>query len=104
MNMNNIHGIHHITAISGSPAVNLHFYETVLGLRLVKQTVNFDDPYTYHLYYGNEDGAPGTIMTFFPWANAPKGTAGAGMVGATAFAIPAGSIDYWQDRLEQTGV
>ena len=73
MNENRISGIHHITAIASSPAENLEFYEQVLGLRLVKQTVNFDDPYTYHLYYGDGAGSPGTILTFFPWEGIPKG-------------------------------
>jgi predicted esterase/catechol 2,3-dioxygenase-like lactoylglutathione lyase family enzyme len=99
-----ISGIHHITAIAASPAENLNFYETVLGLRLVKQTVNFDDPHTYHLYYGDGEGAPGTIITFFPWENLPRGRAGAGMVTAIAFAIPGESIPYWQERLRRHAV
>ena len=94
-----ISGIHHITAIASSASENYQFYETVLGLRLVKQTVNFDDPYTYHLYYGDEQGSPGTIITFFPWENLPSGKAGAGMVTAIAFSIPPGSVDYWRSRL-----
>ncbi|MBE0586157.1 MAG: VOC family protein, partial [Desulfofustis sp.] len=101
--MNNrqaISGIHHITAISSSATDNVAFYEDVLGLRLVKQTVNFDDPYTYHLYYGDQHGTPGTILTFFPWSELPRGTTGAGMVTAIAFAIPAGSPDYWRQRLQ----
>ncbi len=73
-----ISGIHHLTAIAASAAENLAFYETVLGLRLVKQTVNFDDPSIYHLYYGDTEGTPGTILTFFPWENLPRGRAGAG--------------------------
>ncbi len=100
--MNNnfqISGIHHITAIASSATENLAFYEDVLGLRLVKKTVNFDDPYTYHLYYGDSTGAPGTIITFFPWENLPRGKTGAGMVTAIAFSIPAGSVDYWRKRL-----
>ncbi len=99
-----ISGIHHITAIAASPAENLNFYETVLGLRLVKQTVNFDDPFTYHLYFGDGEGAPGTIITFFPWDNLPRGRAGAGMVTAIAFAIPGESIPYWQERLRHHAV
>ncbi len=94
-----ISGIHHITAIATSAAENLNFYETVLGLRLVKKTVNFDDPYTYHLYYGDSAGAPGTIITFFPWENSPPGKTGSGMVTAIAFSIPTGSADYWRERL-----
>ena len=97
-------GIHHITAITSSAAENLAFYENVLGLRLVKKTVNYDDPYTYHLYYGNSSGAPGTILTFFPWENLPLGEAGAGMVASFAFSIPMGSVDYWRKRLIARGV
>ncbi|BDD86021.1 VOC family protein [Desulfofustis limnaeus] len=96
-----IGGIHHITAIAGSAAANLAFYEQVLGLRLVKQTVNFDDPFTYHLYYGDERGTPGTILTFFPWQDLPRGRVGAGMVASVAFSIPAPAIDYWRNRLQQ---
>jgi glyoxalase family protein len=99
-----IGGIHHITAIASSASENLAFYEGVLGLRLVKKTVNFDDPYTYHLYYGDQKGSPGTIITFFPWENLPRGKAGAGMVTAIAFAIPSGSVDYWRKRLNGHGI
>ena len=99
-NNSKISGIHHITAIASSAAENLAFYETVLGLRLVKKTVNFDDPYTYHLYYGDQEGSPGTIMTFFPWEKLPRGGAGAGMVTSTAFSIPQGSVDYWRRRFK----
>lgn len=99
-----IHGIHHLTAISSKAAENVRFYEIVLGLRLVKQTVNFDDPFTYHLYYGANKGKPGTILTFFPWDGMPNGKAGAGMVTAIAFEIPAHSVSYWLDRLAKHGV
>jgi glyoxalase family protein len=99
-NNTKIGGIHHITAIASSASENLDFYENVLGLRLVKKTVNFDDPYTYHLYYGDSDGAPGTIITFFPWQDLPRGKSGAGMVTSIAFSIPAGSVDYWRKRLD----
>lgn len=92
-------GIHHITAIVGHPQENLDFYGSVLGLRLIKQTVNFDDPGTYHLYFGNEGGHPGTIMTFFPWENAKQGKIGGGQVGVTSFLIPAGSLTFWEERL-----
>lgn len=92
-------GIHHITAIVGHPQENIDFYAGVLGLRLVKQTVNFDDPGTYHLYFGDEGGSPGTIITFFPWANAYAGVIGDGQVGVTTYAIPVGAIDYWKQRL-----
>jgi glyoxalase family protein len=98
-----IPGIHHITAIASSAAENLAFYERVLGLRLVKQTVNFDDPHTYHLYYGDARGAPGTILTFFPWENLPRGMPGAGMVTAIAFAVPRPALDFWRQRLRDAG-
>jgi len=94
-----IAGLHHVTAIAGPPQHNVDFYAGVLGLRLVKRTVNFDDPGTYHLYFGDEVGRPGTAMTFFPWANAVRGRAGAGMTRATAFAVPPGSLDFWMGRL-----
>lgn len=93
------HGIHHITAVASSAVDNLDFYKNMLGLRLVKKTVNFDDPYTYHFYYGDPVGAPGTIMTFFPWENIPMGRAGAGMVTTVSFAIPRGALGYWANRL-----
>lgn len=93
-------GIHHITAIVGHPQENVDFYAGVLGLRLVKQTVNFDDPGTYHLYFGNEGGKPGTIITFFPWAGARQGVIGDGQVGVTSYAIPKGSLEFWKKRLE----
>ena len=96
-------GIHHITAIAGDPQTNLDFYTGVLGLRLVKLTVNFDDPGTYHLYYGDGVGHPGTILTFFPWPQAPKGRRGTGQVTETAFAIPENAIDYWTARLAGRG-
>lgn len=93
-----INGIHHITAIAGDPQRNLDFYTEVLGLRLVKLTVNFDDPGTYHFYFGDQVGHPGTILTFFPWANARRGTPGNGQVGVTAFSIPEDSLGYWRER------
>src|SRR4026208_147716 len=87
-------GIHHVTAIAGDPQRNLDFYTEVLGLRLVKLTVNFDDPGTYNFYFGDAEGRPGTILTFFPWAGVPRGTVGNGQVTATSFAVPWGSLDY----------
>ena len=99
----NIAGVHHLTAVSSSAAENVAFYTDLLGLRLVKQTVNFDDPFTYHLYYGANDGAPGTILTFFPWQDLPPGRPGAGMVTAIALAIPLASIDFWAHRLTVAG-
>src|SRR3954451_7898718 len=92
-------GIHHITAIVGHPQENVDFYAGVLGLRLVKQTVNFDDPGTYHLYFGNEGGKPGTIITFFPWAGARQGIIGDGQVGVTSYVVPKGSFVFWEQRL-----
>lgn len=97
-------GIHHITAIVGHPQENVDFYAGVLGLRLVKKTVNFDDPATYHLYFGNDGGKPGTIITFFPWANAQQGEIGDGQVGVTAYAIPQGSLAFWKQRLAKFNV
>jgi catechol 2,3-dioxygenase-like lactoylglutathione lyase family enzyme len=95
-----VHGIHHVTAIAGDPQANVDFYTDVLGLCLVKVTVNYDDPHTYHLYYGDEPGRPGTILTFFPWPGAPRGRSGTGQVTVTAFAIPQGSLGFWTDRLQ----
>ncbi|WP_282139724.1 ring-cleaving dioxygenase [Cytobacillus oceanisediminis] len=94
-------GIHHITAIVGHPQENADFYAGVLGLRLVKQTVNFDDPGTYHLYFGNEGGKPGTIITFFPWAGARQGVIGDGQVGVTSYVVPLGAMKFWEERLEK---
>lgn len=97
-------GIHHVTAISGAASRNLDFYTRILGLRFVKRTVNFDDPGTYHLYYGDEAGSPGTILTFFPWEHAAPGRMGAGQTQETAFRVPAAAIGYWAHRLVETGV
>ena len=97
-------GLHHVTAIAGDPRGNLDFYTRVLGLRLVKKTVNFDDPGTYHLYYGDEGGHPGTITTFFPWPGARRGRRGAGQVTVTSYAAPPASLGYWSERLERHGV
>ena len=94
-----IPGIHHVTAIAGDPQRNVDFYIGLLGLRLVKLTVNYDDPGTYHLYFGDETGSPGTILTFFPWPNAPKGQKGTGQAVATSFSILEASIEYWTNRL-----
>ena len=94
-----ITGIHHVTAIAGDPQPNLDFYTTVLGLRLVKLTVNFDDPGTYHFYFGNNAGAPGSILTFFPWVGIRRGVIGSGQVTATTFGVPTQSAPYWEKRL-----
>ncbi|MBI5572604.1 MAG: ring-cleaving dioxygenase [Desulfomonile tiedjei] len=99
-----IAGIHHVTAIAGEPQPNLDFYTGVLGLRLVKLTVNFDDPNTYHLYFGDDAGRPGTIMTFFPWPGGAKGRRGSGQVDIVSFAIPDGSMGFWMERFKHRGV
>jgi glyoxalase family protein len=97
-------GIHHVTAIAEDPQENVDFYAGVLGLRLVKKTVNFDDPGSYHLYYGDTVGNPGTIMTFFSWPGARRGRIGTGQVSATSYAVPEDSLGYWVERLLQHGV
>ena len=99
-----IPGLHHVTAIASDPQRNLDFYAGVLGLRFVKRTVNFDDPATYHFYFGDARGTPGTILTFFPWPSARRGIRGTGQVDAVAFAIPKNSTDYWLERLKQEHV
>jgi glyoxalase family protein len=101
---NQISGLHHVTAICSDPQKNIDFYTKLLGLRLVKLTVNFDDPTTYHLYYGDEVGHPGTILTFFPWSDAPKGHRGTGQAITTSFLVPEKSIDYWKDRLNSNDI
>lgn len=97
-------GLHHITAIANSAKENLVFYTRVLGLRLLKKTVNFDDPGTYHLYYGDEVGSPGTILTFFPYEGARRGRVGTGMASHIGYAVPEGSFDFWVQRFEEHGV
>jgi glyoxalase family protein len=97
-------GIHHVTAISGDPVRNLRFYTRDLGLRLVKKTVNFDDPSTYHFYFGDRTGHPGTILTFFPWTNANVGKRGVGQASQTAFRVPLRSIGYWTNRFIEKGI
>lgn len=97
-------GIHHITAICSDPQPNVDFYTKVLGLRLVKVTVNFDAPDTYHLYYDTAFGGPGGILTFFPWPGAPRGVVGAGEVTTIAYRIPQQSGSFWQLRLAANGI
>jgi glyoxalase family protein len=97
-------GIHHVTAIAGDPIKNFDFYTRDLGLRFVKKTVNFDDPSTYHFYYGDENGSPGTILTFFPWAGAQAGRRGVGETHQTAFRVPIGSLGYWTQRFIEKGI
>ena len=101
---NKIPGLHHVTAIATDPQRNLDFYVGLLGLRFIKRTVNFDDPGTYHFYFGDNRGTPGTILTFFPWPGARRGTRGTGQIEATAFAIPPASMGYWLERLKQQRV
>src|SRR5207302_11225666 len=97
-------GIHHVTAICSDPKKNVVFYTHDLGLRMVKKTVNFDDPGTWHLYYGDEAGHPGTALTFFAWPEFPAGRNGVGMAAETAFAVPDSSLAYWTQRLVEHGI
>ena len=99
-----IGGIHHVTAITSDAQKNIDFYCGILGLRLVKLTVNFDDPESYHLYYGDELGRPGTIMTFFAWPGGQSGRIGPPQVTTTSFAVPAGAIKFWLQRLQSHDV
>ncbi|HVZ65892.1 MAG TPA: ring-cleaving dioxygenase [Lacunisphaera sp.] len=99
-----VHGLHHITAMSSDTKRNMEFYTNVLGLRFVKQSVNQDDPGTYHLYYGDYTGAPGTVLTFFPWFGLRRGRPGSGQVYATAFSVPSGSMSFWKQRLAELKV
>ena len=99
-----IKGIHHITAIAGDAKRNLDFYTRVLGLRLVKKTVNFDDPGTYHFYFGNEGGDPGTILTFFPWEGIVPGRRGTRQATEVGFSVLPGSFDFWLDRLDKENI
>src|SRR3954453_11014641 len=101
---NRILGLHHITAIAGNAQRNYNFYTKVLGLRLVKKTVNFDDPGTYHFYYGDESGSAGTILTFFPWEGIGQGYTGSGMATNIGYSVPKGSLDFWADRFKQFNV
>ncbi len=96
-----IKGIHHITAVSGPPKENYDFYTKVLGLRFTKKTVNFDDPFTYHLYYGNYEATPGSSITFFPWQGVVQGSPNTGETTVTAYAVPKGSIEFWKGHLKK---
>lgn len=100
----NILGLHHITAIAGNPQKNYDFYTKVLGLRMVKKTVNFDAPDTYHFYYGNEQGTPGTILTFFSWEQIGQGFTGTGMAKEIGYSVPDGSLDFWKERFKQFNI
>lgn len=97
-------GIHHVTCVAGDPQQNLDFWVETLGLRLVKRSINQDDPSTYHFFFADAEGTPGTSMTFFPWEDLPQGTVGSGQVARTAFRVPEGSLDYWEERFEASGV
>lgn len=99
-----IAGLHHVTAIASDPQRNLDFYTELLGLRFVKRTINFDDPGTYHFYFGDDRGSPGTILTFFPWPHAARGATGVGQTSATAFAVPSTSLEFWEKRLMRASV
>ena len=97
-------GIHHVTCIAGDPQANMDFWVETLGLRLVKRSINQDDPSTYHFFFADGEGSPGTSMTFFPWGDLPQGKVGSGQVSRTAFRVPEGSLDYWEDRFDEHGV
>jgi glyoxalase family protein len=101
---NRVLGLHHITAIAGNAKRNFDFYTKVLGLRMVKKTVNFDDPGTYHFYFGDETGTPGSILTFFPWENIGQGYTGTGMATDIGYSVPAGSLDFWTNRFKEFNV
>src|SRR3954453_1759674 len=94
-------GIHHVTAITADPQKNVDFYCGVLGLRLVKLTVNFDDPGSYHLYYGDDLGRPGSVLTFFAWQGVQRGRIGPPQATTTSFAVPPASLDFWAGRLQE---
>lgn len=99
-----LRGIHHVTAVTSDPQRNVDFYAGVLGLRFVKKTVNFDDPGSYHLYYGDDVGHPGSIMTFFAWPGASRGRQGTGQLTVTSFSIPQDSVGFWLGRLRAHGI
>ncbi|QKY21646.1 ring-cleaving dioxygenase [Halolamina sp. CBA1230] len=97
-------GIHHVTCVAGDPQRNMEFWAETLGLRLVKRSINQDDPSTYHFFFGDAEGTPGTSMTFFPWEDLPQGKVGSGQVSRIAFRVPEGSLDFWEDRFDEYGV
>lgn len=102
--LNQIKGLHHVTSMAGDARQNNDFFTHKLGLRRVKKTVNFDAPDVYHLYYGDEQGTPGSVMTYFPFPNIGKGRPGVGEVGTTVFSVPKGSLGFWRERLEKQDV
>ncbi|WP_158278579.1 ring-cleaving dioxygenase [Rhodohalobacter mucosus] len=99
-----INGIHHITAVSGPPQANYEFYRNILGLRFIKKTINFDDPFTYHLYYGNHRATPGSAITFFPWQHVVEGSPGHGETTVVQYTIPAGTTEWWKEHLRKEGI
>ncbi|HZH74333.1 MAG TPA: VOC family protein [Mariniphaga sp.] len=99
-----ITGLHHVTAMTSDAQANLNFYAGILGLRLVKRTINFDAPDVYHFYYGDETGSPGSIMTFFPIPGLKRGRKGNGQLTVTSFSIPESSLEYWMKRLDKFNV
>lgn len=102
--MDSIKGLHHVTAVARDPQRNIDFYRNVLGQRLVKRTVNFDSPDSYHFYFGDEAGSPGSILTFFAWPNMRRGVRGNGETNAVAYSVPTGSLGFWQEHLTQNGI
>ena len=102
--LNQIQGLHHVTSLASAAVANNSFFTGTLGLRRVKKTVNFDEPSVYHLYYGDEIGLPGTVMTFFPFPHIAPGRPGVGEVGETVFSVPEGALPFWIERLKQAGV
>ena len=99
--MQAIQGLHHVTAVARDPQRNIDFYRSVLGQRFVKRTVNFDAPDTYHFYFGDHVGSPGSILTFFAWTNMPRGVRGNGETNALAYKVPKGSLEFWQEHLKK---
>lgn len=102
--MKPIEGLHHITAVADDSQQNIDFYRNILGQRMIKKTVNFDDPTTYHLYYADVNGTPGSVITFFPWGNSRKGLRGNGATNAMAYNIPENALDFWQEYLQRNGI
>ena len=99
-----INGLHHVTTLAGDTQRNVDYYTDIMGLRLVKKTINFDAPDVYHLYYGDETGSPGTILTFFPYGSLPRGRKGAGQLTYTAFSVPTAALRFWMDRLHEQNI
>lgn len=99
-----IKGLHHITAVSGPAKENFDFYTKILGLRFIKKTINFDDPFTYHLYYGNYEGTPGSAITFFPWQGVVQGSPDTGEATVVSYAVPAGSLDFWKEHFAKNRI